>query len=240
MRPTFTLATCLLLAGLSLSAQAQHPPDGKVLFILSAHEHGYWLPEVLTPYRILTEAGLEVEFASPGGAPGVQAGAQMMNAQERRTLAGLTDTLARPRKLADVDPDDYLALYVPGGAGPMFDLFDHAQVNRITAAMYEDDKPVAADCHGPAAFAAVRLSNGELMIQDKQLTAKSNAEEGDWAREHYPFLLEDKLKDGAGQFSAAAPYSPWVVRDGNLLTGQNPASAGPLATTLLEMLAAGE
>ncbi|MEM9387348.1 MAG: type 1 glutamine amidotransferase domain-containing protein [Pseudomonadota bacterium] len=198
------------------------------------------MPEVLTPYKILTDAGLEVAFATPGGAPGVQAGAQMMTSEQRRTLARLTDILAKPRKLGEIDPDDYLALYVPGGAGPMFDLFDHPQVNRIAAMMYEDDKPVAADCHGPAAFAAVRLSSGELMIKDKHLTAKSNAEEGDWARENYPFMLEDKLKDASSQFSAAAPYDPWVVRDGNLLTGQNPASAGPLATTLLEMLARGE
>ncbi|MFK8014751.1 MAG: type 1 glutamine amidotransferase domain-containing protein [Gammaproteobacteria bacterium] len=222
--------------GFAQAAQAHTVKEPKILFVLSAHEHGYWLPEVLTPYRILTEAGLDVDFASPAGHPGVQAGSDMMSDQEKRTLAGLTDVLAKPLKLRDVRPGDYVALYVPGGAGPMFDLFDHPEVNRITAVMYESGKPVAADCHGPAAFAAVRLSDGELMIKGKKLTAKSNAEEGEWARANYPFLLEDKLKQVSSQFSAAPPYEPWVVRDGNLLTGQNPASAGPLAFALLKVI----
>lgn len=229
-----------LLGWLLISAAPTAPvlagDSDRILFILSAHEHGYWLPEVLTPYKILTDAGLDVDFASPAGAPGVQAGGDMMNDDERTTLRALGATLSTPLKLSDIDPTRYAALYVPGGAGPMFDLFDHPQVNRITANMYEDDKPVAADCHGPAAFAAVRLSNGELMIKDKMVTAKSNAEEGDWARANYPFLLEDKLKEATTQFSAAEPYEPWVVRDGNLLTGQNPASAGPLAIALLKSL----
>ena len=228
-----------LLASISPAAQAHTLSAPRVLFILSAHEHGYWLPEVLTPYKILTDAGFDVTFATPEGHPGVQAGGDMMNDEERRTLGTLSDILATPAKLSDIDPADYLALYVPGGAGPMFDLFDHPQVNRIAASMYENDKPVTAACHGPAALAAVRLSNGKLLVEGKRLTAKSNAEEGDWARANYPFLLEDKLKAVSSQFSAAAPYQPWVVRDGNLLTGQNPASAGPLARSLLKILAAG-
>lgn len=221
---------------LAPTVSAQTASADRVLFILSAHEHGYWLPEVLTPYKILTDAGLTVDFASPAGSAGTKAGADTMTDAERHTLSNLADVLAHPAALSDVNPDRYAALYVPGGAGPMFDLFDHPQVNRITAAMFESGKPVTADCHGPAAFAAVRLSSGELMIKNKRLTAKSNAEEGEWARANYPFLLEDKLKEAAAKFSAAEPYEPWVVRDGNLLTGQNPASAGPLAEALLEIL----
>ncbi|MEM9533949.1 MAG: type 1 glutamine amidotransferase domain-containing protein [Pseudomonadota bacterium] len=226
----------LVLAGLVPKVPAKDVAAQKVLFILSAHEHGYWLPEVLTPYKILSDAGVEVDFATPNGAPGVGAGADTMTEDERLTLAALTSTLSAPLDLADVEPNDYRALYVPGGAGPMFDLYDHPEVNRITAKLYEAGKPIAADCHGPAAFAKVRLSDGRLLVHGKRLTAKSNAEEGDWARENYPFLLEDKFNELAAEFSAAAPYEPWVVRDGNLLTGQNPASAGPLAKALLEAL----
>ncbi|MFK7886808.1 MAG: type 1 glutamine amidotransferase domain-containing protein [Gammaproteobacteria bacterium] len=234
----FRFATSMVVIGwfVLCCTSAHATKSSKILFILSAHEHGYWLPEVLTPYKILTDAGLEVEFASPAGHPGVQAGGKMMTATERQTLGTVASVLTTPLTLKDIDPEDYLALYVPGGAGPMFDLFDHPQVNRITAAMYEKGKPVGAACHGPAAFAAVRLSSGELMLKDKMVTAKSNAEEGDWARANYPFLLEDKLKEATTQFSAAEPYEPWVVQDGNLLTGQNPASAGPLAIALLKTL----
>ncbi|MEM8984746.1 MAG: type 1 glutamine amidotransferase domain-containing protein [Pseudomonadota bacterium] len=234
-------AALLGSATLALPTAAQaDDAQPTVLFIVSAHEHGYWLPEVLTPYKILTDAGIDVVFATPGGRPGVPAGDDWMSNDERETLASLTATLAAPNRLADIDPADFDALYVPGGAGPMFDLFDHPHVNRITATLYEDGKPVAADCHGPVAFAAVRLSNGELMVRNKRLTAKSNAEEGDWARANYPFLLEDKLMAVNARFSAAAPYEPWVVQDGHLLTGQNPASAGPLAQTLVTMLTAND
>ena len=242
MKATLGVSVALCLAGLLAlirPATAEPADQRKVLVVLSAHEHGYWLPEVLTPYRILSDAGLDVVFASPGGEPGVQAGGDRMSAEERKTLAALASTLATPRQLADIDPGDYAAVYVPGGAGPMFDLYDHPEVNRIVAALYEDGRPVAADCHGPAALAAVRLSDGELLVSGKRLTAKSNAEEGDWARANYPFLLEDKLVAANAVFSAAAPYEPWVVRDGHLLTGQNPASAGPLALALLDALASG-
>ncbi|MEO0576916.1 MAG: type 1 glutamine amidotransferase domain-containing protein [Pseudomonadota bacterium] len=229
------LASMLMLVTLT-PARSQSADDQRILFILSADQHGYWLPEVLSPYAILTAAGYRVDFASPDANPGVQAGADQMNAEERRTLQRIADQLSQPLDLAAVQTQHYAALYVPGGAGPMFDLFDHPQVNRITANMYESGKPVSAACHGPAALAAVRLTDGSLLVRGKQVTAKSNAEEGKWARENYPFLLEDKLRSLDATFSATDPYEPWVVQDGNLLTGQNPASAAPLAHALIKTL----
>lgn len=244
MRIRHLAGTTLLALLFAFSASSTHAhtqehrsiENMSVLFILSANENGYWLPEVLTPYKILTKAGMRIDFASPGGASGTQAGGDMMTEGERLTLSKLTKKLATPLSLSEVDPSDYTALYVPGGAGPMFDLYDHPEVNRITAAMYESGKPVSADCHGPAAFAGVRLSNNQLMVEGKKLTAKSNAEEGDWARDNYPFLLETKFNQLNANFSAAAPYEAWIVQDGNLLTGQNPASAEPLAYALLKLI----
>ncbi len=227
-----SLCACVLTAG----THATTSKEPGILFVLSASSHGYWLPEVLTPYQILTDAGFRVVFASPDGKTGTPAGAEMMSKQEVKTLATIKHVLDRPLNLGTIDPGDYAALYVPGGAGPMFDLYDHPDVNRITATMYEDGKPVSAACHGPAAFAAVRLSNGELLVEGKNLTAKSNAEENQWARDNYSFLLEDKFRQVRSNFSAAAPYEPWVVQDGNLLTGQNPASAGPLAQLLIKVI----
>lgn len=228
----FTTVALLLMISGPLSAA-----NKKILFILSAHEHGYWLSEVLTPYQIITKAGYMIDFATPDGATGVQAGQDYMDQAQKQLLSELDPILAQPLSLQHINPDDYVALYVPGGAGPMFDLFDHPQVNRITAAMYENGKPVSADCHGPAAFAGVRLSSGELMISGKKMTAKSNAEEGDWARNNYPFMLQDKLIEHQVVFSAAPPQKAWIIQDGNLLTGQNPQSAEPLAIRLVEMLA---
>ncbi|MEM7705890.1 MAG: type 1 glutamine amidotransferase domain-containing protein [Pseudomonadota bacterium] len=226
----------LVLIVLASQVRAEPTKKPSVLFILSAHSEGYWLPEVVTPYKILTDAGFSVDFATPGGNQGIGAGGDMMSEEERLTRVSIADRLTKPLSLKVIQPQDYQALYVPGGAGPMFDLYDHPEVNRITAALFEEGKPVAADCHGPAAFAGVRLSNGVLMVRGKKLTAKSNAEEGEWARKNYPFLLEDKFNELSAHFSAAEPYQPWVVRDGNLLTGQNPASAAPLARVLVDML----
>lgn len=231
--PKATLVLLLLL----LSPLTEAKTSQKILFILSAHEHGYWLSEVLTPYTILTEAGYAIDFATPNGGKGVPAGHDYLNDAEKQALPSLKPALSTPLALKDINPDDYVALYVPGGAGPMFDLYDHPQVNRITAQLYEAGKPVSADCHGPAAFASVRLSDGSLLIAGKQVTAKSNAEEGQWARDNYPFLLQDKMIEQRGSFSAAPPGQPWVIQDGLLLTGQNPQSAEPLAKRLLAMLA---
>lgn len=228
-------AICVLFLVISTSAIASKAQ--RILFILSAHEHGYWLSEVLTPYKILNDAGYIIDFATPDGARGVQAGQDYIDQSQKVLLSQLDHVLAKPLSLKNINPDDYAALYVPGGAGPMFDLFDHPQVNRITAKMYEDNKPVSADCHGPAAFAGVRLSSGELMISGKNVTAKSNAEEGQWARDNYPFMLQDKLIEHQASFSAAPPQKAWIIQDGNLLTGQNPQSAEPLAIRLVEMLA---
>ncbi len=224
---------CLLISSPLISAKT---PE-KILFILSAHQHGYWLSEVLTPHDILSQAGYVVDFATPNGDQGVPAGQDYLNDAEKQSLPLLKSALSAPLALKDINPDDYVALYVPGGAGPMFDLFDHPHVNRITAQLYEAGKPVSADCHGPAAFAGVRLSDGSLMVSGKKVTAKSNAEEGQWARDNYPFMLQDKLIEQQAMFSAAPAGEPWIIQDGHLLTGQNPRSAAPLAKRLLDMLA---
>lgn len=231
------LLLSLILVSLTQITYAHNNPKQKILFVLSAHEHGYWLSEVLTPYKILTKAGFNIDFATPDGAKGVQTGIEYIENDQKALLLQLKTALDQPKSLKSIDTSEYAGLYVAGGAGPMFDLFNHSEVNRITASMYENNKPVSAVCHGPAAFAAVRLSNNELMIHGKNVTGKANAEEGEWARNNYPFMLEDKLSE-KGKFSAAAPGEPWVVQDDNLLTGQNPASAGPLALKLIEMLKA--
>lgn len=85
--------------------------------------------------------------------------------------------------------------------------------------MYLENKPVSADCHGPAALAGVKLPNCEFLVKGKKLTAKSNAKKGKFGRAHYPFCLEDKFNKIGAFYSAAAPREPWVVRYGNLLTG---------------------
>ena len=208
----------------------------KVLIVVSSHQYGYWLPEVVTPYRLLEQAGFQVDIASPYGGAGRAAAKKKLTALDEAFLPKIQHQLADPMALSEVAPEKYSGVYIAGGAGPMLDLYKHPQIERIVSDMYLDGKPVSADCHGPAALAGVKLPNGELMVKGKRVTAKSNAEESKWAHKHYPFMLEDRLKEGKALFSAAKPKQPWVVRDGNLLTGQNPASVEPLTIELIAML----
>ena len=127
-------------------------------------------------------------------------------------------------------------MYFAGGSGPMFDLIDNKQAQKITRDIYENGGIVSADCHGPAALINVILTNGKRLIEGKHLTAKANSEEGFWARANYPFLLENKIKQLGGNYSSAKKSQPHVVVDGRLITGQNPASAIPMAKSLIAML----
>jgi len=208
----------------------------KVLIIISSHHYGYYLPEVITPYRLLKQAGIAIDIASPYGGVGRGAGEKLLSDIDKSYRHHLEQQLASPLVLANIDTKDYDAVYIAGGAGPMMDLYGHPQIQRIVSTMYLENKVISADCHGPAALAAVTLPNGEFMVKGKRLTAKSDAEEGNWARNNYPFSLEARLKARKAIFSAANPRQAWVVQDGNLLTGQNPKSAEPLAKQLIEML----
>ena len=208
----------------------------KVLIIISSHDFGYYLPEVITPYRLLKQANIEVDIASPSGGTGRGSGEKSLSDVDKAYRPNLKHQLSNPLPLANIDTKNYDAVYIAGGAGPMMDLYDHPQIQRIVSTMYMANKVISADCHGPAALAAVTLPNGEFMVKGKRLTAKSNAEEGSWARSNYPFLLENRLKKNQAIFSAAKPKQPWVVQDGNLLTGQNPASAAPMTKKLIAML----
>jgi len=231
-RQLLKLALFLPLFAIGQQAFAQQ----KVLLVISSHHYGYYLPEVITPYRLLKQANIAIDIASPYGGIGRGSGEKRLSDIDKSYRAQLEHQLAKPLALIDVDTNNYDAVYIAGGAGPMMDLYGHPQIQRIVSTMYMANKVISADCHGPAALAAVTLPNGEFMVKGKRLTAKSNAEEGSWAKNNYPFLLENRLKKNQALFSAAKPKQPWVVQDGNLLTGQNPASAALMTEKLIAML----
>lgn len=225
---------CLFLA-LSF-CQSQAMAKDKVLVLLSSHHYGYWASEVTDYYDVLKETDLEIVFATPDGRIGIPYGTHNLDKEQVQTYRELASQLAAPKALDSLDYRNFAAIYVPGGAGPMFDLYDHPIVNQFIKNMYQNDKLVAAVCHGPAALAGVKLDDGSYLIEGKKVTAKSNAEENEWARKNYAFLLEDKMTKMGSKFSKADPYKPWVVQDGLLITGQNPASTKPLAELFIKTL----
>jgi len=210
----------------------------KVLIIVSSDRTGFWLPEVVEPYFLLEQAGFKIDIASPLGGKGKASGAsRLSHEQEKWFLSSkLKKQLSESIALNKVIAKNYSAVYFAGGSGPMFDLIDNKQAQKLTRDIYENGGIVSADCHGPAALINVTLSNGKRLIEGKNITAKANVEEGFWARNNYPFLLEDKIKQLGGNYSAAKKSNPHVVIDGRLITGQNPASAIPMAKSLITML----
>lgn len=221
-----------------LKDNKQHDKQTKVLIVISSDEHGYWLPEVLEPYHLLQQAGFIIDIASPLGGAGKSRGEFSLSSAQKEWLvqSSLVKKLLNSLTINQVQASDYQAIYFAGGSGPMFDFIDNESIHKLTAKIYESGGIVSADCHGIAGLLKVILSNGTRLISGKKLTAKANHEEGRWARNNYPFLLEDKIAELGGRYSSKAKGKPHVVVDGRLITGQNPASAMPMAKQLVQKL----
>lgn len=137
--------------------------------------------------------------------------------------------------------DTYDAIFVPGGHGPMFDLATDATSQKIIAAFAEKGKVVASVCHGPAAFVNVKLSDGTHLLKGKEVTGFSNTEEDQMDYSKFmPFMLETKLNEESGgkYVKAAEPWGEKVVVAGNVITGQNPASAHKVGEEIVKALKA--
>ncbi|KAJ3231520.1 hypothetical protein HDU81_003705 [Chytriomyces hyalinus] len=221
-----------------------------ILFILTNHadlgttgkKTGFWVSEVAHPYNFLKDK-YKLVFASPLGGPSpVDPGSLEAHKDDAEVKAFLADAeaqklVATTVVLNTLDPKDFDAVLYPGGHGPMYDLANDAFSLGFAARMYEQKKIVAALCHGPAGIADVKLSDGSYLVAGKNVTGFANTEEDAVQLSAFmPFLLEDKLKQNGGVYTKKADWASYVVVDGRLVTGQNPASGHELAKKLHEML----
>ncbi len=198
---------------------------------------GYFFPEVAHPFEVFDEAGVAVEYASPlGGNPPFDGFDESDPSQRAFRDGAAIRRMARSRKLSEVDVLDYDAIFFPGGLGPMVDIAQDPDVKRAVLRAWNGGKIVAAVCHGPVAFLGVKLDDGTPLVQGRRLTSFSNAEEQGYAQADVPFLLEDALRAEGAKFSSAEVWQQKVVVDGRLMTGQNPASGGPLAQAIVAAL----
>ncbi|MPY30969.1 type 1 glutamine amidotransferase domain-containing protein [Streptomyces adustus] len=228
----------------------------RVLFIVSGatywvlkdgtrHATGYWAEEFAMPYKAITEAGHEVVVATPGGVvpnvdmmslrPAMAGGEE--GALELEAIIRSAEVMRRPLKLSDIRLEDYDAVYLPGGHGPMSDLAYDADAGRLLTAQLASGRPLAIVCHAPAALLATRI-HGKSPFKGYRVTGFTNdEEEAVGLAPKAPWLLEDELKDGIGvEYSRGPMWEPYMVEDRNLITGQNPHSAAILADRLLELL----
>lgn len=223
----------------------------KILMVLTSHDElgdsghktGFWAEEFAAPYYAFKDAGAEVTIASPlGGQPPIDPNSQQEDAQTPATIRlfedeAVLDQLATTLKLNEVNADDYDAIFYPGGHGPLWDLVNNEVSLQLIEKFWRQGKPVAAVCHAPAVLLNAKDQHGESLVKDKRVSGFTNSEEaGVGLTEVVPFLLEDELKARGGNYEKAEDWAPLAVVDGQLITGQNPASSAPVARELIKLL----
>jgi putative intracellular protease/amidase len=200
---------------------------------------GTFLPEVAHPYAEFEKAGLHIEFATlSGDTPYLDA---LNLADDPDNLKFLTGdgwaNMQKARKLSDVDVSSFDAIFVPGGLAPMVDMPENEFLKKVIADTYSRGAIVGAVCHGPVSLLNVKLRDGSYLVNGKNIASFTTEEEDNYARPDVPFDLQTALTNQGAIFHAAAPWSANSIADGNLVTGQNPASAkgvGEKIVTLLE------
>lgn len=202
---------------------------------------GWYLSEVSHIYYPLINSGYQVDFASPlgGAAPMDPSSKDDEDLFNKKFLADHTamSKVSRTLKLKNIDPKKYNVIHFAGGHGTMWDFADDPNIARITSAIYEYGGVVSAICHGPAALVNVKLSNGEYLVKDKEVSAFTNAEEKEAHMDDIvPFSLESTLKKRGAHFIAGKNWSDQTVASGRLITGQNPQSGHSLAKKILSTL----
>ncbi|MBO8199559.1 type 1 glutamine amidotransferase domain-containing protein [Streptomyces smyrnaeus] len=234
----------------------------QILFVLTGARHwtladgtqhptGFWADEAVAPYEAFKTAGHQVVVATPGGvvpsvdqaslsadANGGQAGAD-------RVAAGLESftELGQPLSIEDVridsggGPAGFDAVFYPGGHGPMEDLATDSDSGTLLVRTLASGRPLGVVCHGPAALLAAHTQEGASAVYGYRMTGFTNAEEQQTGLANKAkWLLQDRLVEAGAHFDAGEPWAPHVVVDRNLVTGQNPASAGPVAAEIIKML----
>ncbi|CAM3868143.1 type 1 glutamine amidotransferase domain-containing protein [Ectopseudomonas alcaliphila] len=244
----FSAVLFALTAGPSTAFAEQNLTSEKVLIVVSSLDKkteklvgGFWFPELTHPVEVFDEAGVDFDLASPKGGLAPFDGFDLKDEASLKfwTNPQHRNKLGSTLKLSNVDPSRYGAVLLVGGHGPMWDFVNNPELSDIVRTIYENNGVVSAVCHGPAGLLDVKLSNGRNLIEGRRLTGFTAEEE--IARQYdtiVPFELEDALKKAGATFEEAPIFESLVVVDGQLITGQNPASAKALGEALIKALQA--
>ncbi|MGJ9420719.1 type 1 glutamine amidotransferase domain-containing protein [Massilia sp. CMS3.1] len=224
----------------------------KVLIVLTSHDQlgntgkktGFWLEELATPYYDFKDAGVEIVLASPmGGQPPLDPKSAEESFQTDATRRFEADPAAKAQLAATVRLDsvkqaDFDTVFYPGGHGPLWDLAEDKDLIKLIESFLAADKPVGLVCHAPGVLRHVKTPTGRPLVEGKKVTGFTNTEEAVMGlTEVVPFLVEDELKAKGGVYSRGEDWASYVVSDGLLITGQNPASSSATAAQLLQRLA---
>lgn len=222
-----------------------------ILMVLTSHDQlgdtgkktGFWLEEFAAPYYVFKDAGANITVVSPkGGQPPLDPKSDADDAQTEATRRFKKDSdaqslLAQTGKLSAISTEAFDAVFYPGGHGPLWDLAEDADSIRLIEAMATSGKTVSAVCHAPGVFRHTKAADGSPLVKGKKVTGFTNTEEAAvQLTDIVPFLVEDMLVKNGGIYSKGADWQPYVLTDGKLITGQNPASSEAAAQAVLSQL----
>jgi putative intracellular protease/amidase len=211
------------------------------------HPTGSWVEEVAAPYYILGDAGVGVTIASVAGGvvpfdpnsekpDAMKADAAQRFMKDAAVQAALRETPA----LAALNPDEFDGIFLPGGHGVMWDLPENKILADWLKKYDSEGKIIAAVCHGPAGLTGAVRADGKPLVAGRKVTGFTDSEEKAVGLDHVvPFLLEGKLRELGGVFESGGDWQPHAVRDGHLITGQNPMSSELVGGHILAALGAG-
>ena len=223
----------------------------KILFVLTSHDKlgdtgkktGFWIEEFANPYYTLLDKGADITLATPqGGVAPIDPSSDTPDASTKDTERFKEDAIAQEKikntkVLAEINPNDYDAVFYPGGHGPLWDLATDKNSITLIETFNKQHKPIAFVCHAPAALKGVKDENGSPLVKGKKVTGFTNSEEAAVQLTNVvPFLVEDMLIENGGIYSKGDDWAAYAVQEGNLITGQNPASSELVAEKLLALL----
>src|SRR6478609_10271790 len=223
----------------------------KILMVLTSHDQlgntgrktGFWLEELASPYFVFKDADTEIVLASPkGGQPPLEPESNEPAFQTDVTRrfeadAAANAQLASTVRLDSVKQEDYDSVFYPGGHGPMWDLAEDKNSIKLLESFLAAGKTFAVVCHSSGALRHVKTPDGKLLVEGKTVTGFTDGEEEEMElTKVVPFLVENELMNLGAIFSKVKNWGVHTVKDGQLITGQNPASSGPAAKLLIETL----
>jgi putative intracellular protease/amidase len=222
----------------------------KILMVLTSHDTlgntgkktGFWLEEFAAPYYVFTDAGAKVTLASPaGGQPPLDPKSDLPEFQTALTARFKQDgaaqqALATTVPLGDVEPADFDLAFYPGGHGPLWDLAESKVSVALIEAFERAGKPIGLVCHAPGVLRHVKAADGSPLVKGRRVTGFTNGEEAAVElTDIVPFLVEDELVSLGGNYEKGPDWGPYLVSDGQLVTGQNPASSEVVARELMRL-----
>jgi len=222
-----------------------------ILFVLTSHDKlgdtgkktGFWIEEFASPYYNLLDKGATITLATPkGGVAPIDPSSDTPDASTEATERFKKDAKAQEKinntkVLSTIDAKDFDAVFYPGGHGPLWDLANDKTSIALIEAFNTQQKPIAFVCHAPAALKSVKDAEGNPLVKGKKVTGFTNTEEAAvQLTDVVPFLVEDMLSENGGIYSKKEDWAAYAIQDGNLITGQNPASSELVAEKLIEAL----